>query len=63
MAITLTETLLPINRILAGSDSFVVDSPHRLKIMAGDTEIINEKVPDNKQWRVVLQIRIEETAI
>ncbi len=61
MAVALVEQLFTIERILTGGDSFVVNTPHRLKITAGDTEIMNEKVPNNKQWRVYLTVRIEET--
>ena len=56
----LTETLFAIEKTLSGSDSFLIESPHRLRINAGNGEILNEKVPDNKKWRVVVNIVISE---
>jgi len=56
----LTETQHLVERSLAGSDSFLVENSDRLKIIAGDIEVYNEKVPNNKKWRVEITLKIQE---
>lgn len=58
----LIEQVFTIEKRLIGNDSFPIHNPHRLRIMAGDTEVLNKKVPDNKQWRVVISLAIDEMA-
>lgn len=60
MTIDLREQLFPIERVLDGTDNFDL-TDGRLKILAGDTEILNEKVPNNKKWRISVSVKIEES--
>ena len=56
----LTETIHPIEKSWVGSDSFLVENQNRFKIINGDTEVYNEKVPNNKKWRVEITLKILE---
>jgi len=60
--IDVIEQVLPVERILTGTDSFTIGESVRLKITSGDTEIFNDKVPNNKQWQVTISLRIEESS-
>lgn len=50
----------PIRRVLQGTDSVAL-TDGRLKITAGEQELLNEKVPTGKSWRITLQVKIEES--
>jgi len=56
----LTETIHPIEKSWVGVDSFIVATQTRFKIINGDTEIYNERVPNNKKWRVEITLKILE---
>lgn len=62
MALDMAEELLPVEKVLSGTDNFDVAAGLRFKILAGDSEIYNEKVPNNKKWRVSINVRIEESS-
>ncbi len=59
MVVDLIEQLFPIERVLTGTDSFNL-TDGKFKILAGDMEILNQKVPNNKKWHILLDVRIEE---
>ncbi len=59
----LTEQVFEIERSLWGKDNFIVSAGDRLKINAGGTEVYNEKVPNNKKWRIYLDLEIEESSV
>lgn len=61
MAIELINKEYPIRRHLEGSDSFFLDDSSRVKITAGETTILNEKVPNGKRWQVYVDIKIDES--
>ncbi len=48
MVVDLIEQLFPIERVLTGTDSFNL-TDGKFKILAGDMEILNQKVPNNKK--------------
>ena len=61
MAITLIEQAYPIRRVLSGSDSVEADAHTVIKFRVGEVEILGEKVPAGKAWRVYVTVKVEET--
>ena len=64
MAITLGEQQLSISRVLSGKDYFVVAAGKTLKIETSPdgVTILDEVVPESKQWAVYIDVRIEESS-
>lgn len=63
MAIQLIEQDYPIRRVLSGSDSVEADALTVIKFRVGNTDILDEKVPAGKKWRLTVQVKIEETDV
>jgi hypothetical protein len=61
MALDLAEQLFTVEKVLTGTDNFDVAAGDRLKILAGDVEIYNQKVSNGKKWRVSISVKIEES--
>ena len=61
MAITLIEQAYPIRRVLSGSDSVVAVAGSAVRIRVGDNDILAERVPAGKTWRVIVTVKVEET--
>lgn len=61
MTISLNEQVIEVSRVLKGNDYFVVNGGDWFKVETTGAEILNETVPEGKQWGVVVTVRIEET--
>lgn len=61
MAITINEQVIEVNRVLTGSDSFIVNGDDWFKIEKTGDEILNQQVPAGKKWQVEVTVRIEES--
>ncbi len=63
MPITLIEQDYPIRRVLSGSDSVEADAQTVIKFRVGNTDILDEKVPVGRAWRLYVTVRVEETNV
>jgi len=58
MAINLTEKVFAVRRAFTGSDSLEAGPNMVIKFRVGSTEILSEKVPAGKQWRLTTAVTI-----
>ena len=61
MAITLIEQDYPIRKVFQGSDSVEADAHTVIKFRVKNTDILDEKVPAGKKWRLYVSVKIEES--
>jgi hypothetical protein len=52
-----------LERMLSGTDGFDVAAGDRFKVIAGESEVYNEKVPAGKTWRVNINVTIQESSV
>ena len=57
----LNEQVSPFRRTLSGIDSVKLNAGDKLKIIAGEAELFNDKVPAGKQWQITMTLQIDET--
>lgn len=65
MAIVLKTTEYLARTQLVGQDSFVLNGDQRLriKILPDDVDVLDARVPNNKQWNIVVTVAIEEVKV
>jgi len=63
MTIQLIEQAYPVRRTLRGGDSLQADANTVIKFKVGNVDILSEKVPAGKTWRLVVNVSIEETNV
>lgn len=56
------QKVVPAVKNIRGSERVVIQAGEKVKILAPG-EILNEKVPNNKQWEVSIDISIVETSV
>jgi len=62
MAIILKTTEYPPRTQLVGQDNFVLNEDQRLRIriLPDNVDLLDEKVPNNKEWHVIVTVAVEE---
>jgi len=62
MAIALVTTEYLPRTQLVGQDHFVLngDQRMRIRILPDDVDVLDARVPNNKQWNVTITVAIEE---
>jgi len=61
----LHEQIIEVTRVLQGSDSYVIPAGKTFNIetMPNGVEIFTGEVPEGKQWRVEIALKISESAV
>jgi hypothetical protein len=59
--ITLTEQDYPVRKQFQGSDSIEANANDVVKFRVKNTDILDQRVPAGKKWRLYVTVKIEET--